>query len=276
VNAPNTHTVEDVKRLYMLSYDMGLKGVTYMRDGSRQGVLERVSDKKEEKKEPSRPVEIKLPEVKPRPMVVTGATYKVQTPVGKAYITINTNGNNEPLELFINVGKAGTDVFAMAEGLGRMVSLLLRFNSHLEPKERMRKIIEELSGIGGSRSYGFGKERILSLPDAVAKVLSAHFSSASVVSQPVHETNSTNSTHATNGTSNGTNGTNGNSHATIDTSEPQTTSVEEIKAQAAQQPAVQLALRTHQSYDLCPDCGVMALAYEEGCKKCYSCGYSEC
>ena len=29
-------------------------------------------------------------------------------------------------------------------------------------------------------------------------------------------------------------------------------------------------------YDLCPACGEAALAYEEGCKKCYSCGYSEC
>lgn len=47
VNAPSTHTVEDVKKLYMLSYDMGLKGVTYMREGSRQGVLERVQPKKE-------------------------------------------------------------------------------------------------------------------------------------------------------------------------------------------------------------------------------------
>ena len=51
VNAPKTHTVEDVKRLYEMAYDMGLKGITYMRDGSRQGVLERVEDKKEEKKE---------------------------------------------------------------------------------------------------------------------------------------------------------------------------------------------------------------------------------
>ena len=47
VNAPNSHTVEDVKKLYMMSYDMGLKGVTYFRDGSRLGVLQR-EEKKEE------------------------------------------------------------------------------------------------------------------------------------------------------------------------------------------------------------------------------------
>jgi ribonucleoside-diphosphate reductase alpha chain len=28
--------------------------------------------------------------------------------------------------------------------------------------------------------------------------------------------------------------------------------------------------------DLCPECGLAALVNEEGCRKCYSCGYSEC
>jgi len=26
----------------------------------------------------------------------------------------------------------------------------------------------------------------------------------------------------------------------------------------------------------CPDCEVGSLAFEEGCQKCYSCGYSKC
>src|SRR3990167_8840495 len=50
VNAPSSHTIEDVKTLYMAAYDLGLKGVTYMRDGSREGVLSRVEDKKEKEK----------------------------------------------------------------------------------------------------------------------------------------------------------------------------------------------------------------------------------
>jgi ribonucleoside-diphosphate reductase alpha chain len=28
--------------------------------------------------------------------------------------------------------------------------------------------------------------------------------------------------------------------------------------------------------DLCPECGQAAVVNEEGCRKCYSCGYSEC
>jgi hypothetical protein len=28
--------------------------------------------------------------------------------------------------------------------------------------------------------------------------------------------------------------------------------------------------------DLCPECGQAALVNEEGCRKCYACGFSEC
>jgi len=122
VNAPSTHTVEDVKDLYMMAYDMGLKGITYMRDGSRMGVLERIPEKKEEVKEvPTVPV---VPRV-PRPMVLTGVTYKADSPIGRMYVTINDGANGQPFEVFINNGKSGSDVMAMADALGRMISFVL-------------------------------------------------------------------------------------------------------------------------------------------------------
>jgi hypothetical protein len=37
--------------------------------------------------------------------------------------------------------------------------------------------------------------------------------------------------------------------------------------------ARQAALRTS---ELCPECGEASMVNEEGCRKCYSCGYSEC
>jgi len=238
VNAPSTHTVEDVKKLYTLAYDLGLKGIAYMREGSRAGVLER---KTEEKAEIKSETNSSIPHytIKPRPMVVRGATYRLHTPVGIAFITINTNGGDppEPLEVFINVGKAGTDIYAMAEGLGRMISLALRFSSHLSVVERIHEIIIQLRDIGGARSMGFGKDRIRSLPDAVAKVLSMHY------------------------------GLNG--EAKTETPKLVTTST---------QPSLIQTLKPSSSsnFDICPSCGEATFVHEEGCKKCYGCGFSEC
>jgi ribonucleoside-diphosphate reductase alpha chain len=237
VNAPNGHTVADVQKLYRLAYDLGCKGITYMRDGSRPGVLERVKDIHKEKKE-EKPDGEKKGEIKPRPMIVHGATYQIDTPVGTAFVTINTGAGNEPLEIFINVGKAGSDVTAMAEALGRLASLVLRIQSNVAASERARQIFNQLIGIGGSKSLGFGDKKVRSLPDAVAKILAMHY---------------------------GFKVKNGNGQ------------------QTAALPSSSLPVLTQQpllveesDFDLCPSCGEAALAFEEGCKKCYSCGYSEC
>jgi ribonucleoside-diphosphate reductase alpha chain len=252
VNAPKTHTVEDVKKLYTLAYKLGCKGIAYMRDGSRPGVLERKPDSAEATsgKESTQVVPATYT-VKPRPMVVRGATYKIQTPVGMAFITLNTNGGTppEPLEMFITVGKAGSDVYAMAEGLGRMVSVALRFSSHLPVEIRVREIIEQMQGIGGARSSGFGKDKIRSLPDAVAKVLSMHY--------------------GLNGDAAKLNG-NGLSHTVVKETPKLVTSM--TQPSLIQTPAVVRST----SFDICPTCGEVSLVHEEGCKKCYGCGYSEC
>lgn len=247
-NAPHNHTVEDVKKLYNLAYKLGCKGVTYMREGSRHGVLEREMSKKVEEKEEAKEPKYK---VKPRPMVVHGSTYRIQTPVGVAYITINTNGHMEPLEVFVNVGKAGSDVYAMAEGMGRMISLALRFSSHLSPHERIKEIVDQLANIGGAKALGFGKDRIRSLPDAVAKVLSMHYElNGSAKDQIVQEVKET-----------------------------QTTGIGTPILEATQESLLEskpMSLSEAANFDFCPDCGAASFVYEEGCKKCYSCGFSEC
>jgi len=256
VNAPNAHTVEDVKTLYMLAYDMGLKGITYMRDGSRQGVLERVDDKKKEEGKKETAV---VGPVMPRPMMVEGVTYQTKTPVGEAFITINHNERKEPFEVFITIGKSGSDIAAMAEALGRMISLNLRLHNGTSSRERVRQIIAQLSGIGGARSIGFGKERVRSLPDALSKVLAKHYH----FSVNGHVVDSKSDQVGTNGNT---------SSKTEDGPEGDSETV------MMQQLALggEVSLPTTSLFDICPECGTGSFAYEEGCKKCYSCGYAEC
>ncbi|MCQ3973347.1 MAG: adenosylcobalamin-dependent ribonucleoside-diphosphate reductase [Anaerolineae bacterium] len=173
-NTPNSYTVEQTRELYELMYELGCKGGTIYRDGSRDA---QVLTLKEEDK-PQEAPKPKAPEIKwrSRPATLHGNTYRKNTPIGTAYITVNANGggDEEPFEVFINVGKAGSDVAADAEGLGRLVSLILRMPSPLTPQERVQDIVAQLRGIGSGRQQGFGKNRIMSMPDAIAQALAEH------------------------------------------------------------------------------------------------------
>jgi ribonucleoside-diphosphate reductase alpha chain len=236
--------------------------------------------------------------------MVEGVTYMTETPVGKTYITINHNENGEPFEVFITIGKSGSDVAAMADALGRMISLNLRLYGTLAPRERVRQIVGELTGIGGARSTGFGENKVRSLPDAVAKVLSRHygFKVNGVVEDKFPSANGISNGHMINGHANGNGLSNGHTNGVtngLDNGHP------EVKEYAKNEPVVMAAqlplqenviavpvgitpvaaaadvpakdeiVATH-LYDICPSCGASALAYEEGCRKCYACGHSEC
>ncbi|HVA91890.1 MAG TPA: ribonucleoside-diphosphate reductase, adenosylcobalamin-dependent, partial [Chloroflexota bacterium] len=155
-------------------------------------------------------------------------------------ITINTDETG-PVEVFLSVGRAGSDIAALAEALGRLISLTLRLPSPIEPDERLRLIATQLRGIGGSRSIGFGASRVLSLPDALGQAFMSHIEQGlSKVPAPIN--------HPMNG--------NGQDHPT----------------------PTQLTLPTVTVLgNLCPQCGSSsAFVLEEGCKKCHGCGYSEC
>jgi ribonucleoside-diphosphate reductase alpha chain len=163
-NVPNDYTVEQTRELYELMYALGCKGGTVYRDGSRN---EQVLNLKEA--EPAADLDDKS--IKPRPGTMVGTTYRINTPLGKAYVTVNRTGSGEPFEVFVNLGKAGSDLAADAEAIGRLISLIQRLPSSFDANERLERVVEELGGIGGSRTIGFGSERVRSLPDGIAQAL---------------------------------------------------------------------------------------------------------
>ena len=172
INLRHDATVDDVKKAYLAAWEGSCKGITIFRDGSKsEQVLNLGLNKKEEKKNDAAPTQV----IMERPVKVEGATYRIVTPLGSAFITVNQDSEGNPFELFITIGKAGSEVAAMAEALGRMISTTLRFGNHKPPIERAREIVEQLKGIGGGRSVGFGPNKVRSLPDAVAKAISLHF-----------------------------------------------------------------------------------------------------
>lgn len=181
-NCPSDFTVEQTRELYELMYRLGCKGGTIYRDQSRDEQV--LNLKTEEKPAVTAPVETPRvvaevqqhqPKVRPRPYKRYGVTVSKSTPGGTAHITMNDDGEGTPFEVFVDIGKGGSDIKAMAEALGRMASLVLRVSSPLSPKERVSEIVNQLNGIGGPRSLGFGKQRVRSLPDALAQALEEHY-----------------------------------------------------------------------------------------------------
>ena len=288
VNAPETFTVEEVKKLYNLAYELGCKGVTFMRAGSRPGVLERVSDKEPEALDGE--ITAGSEPLAKRPYVVLGATYRLQTPVGSAFVTINETKEGQPLEVFINVGKAGSDVAAMAEALGRCISTALRLKGELSPRERAKELAMQLSAIGGRRSVGFGRGRIRSLPDAISVALSSHYGfkingNGNIAVKGNSEEKAGAVVVAQTSSPNGEEKTRKGQDAdpTVAPAAFQDPNVDgesldpELKTEGlVEESKEEFLVASQASVDLCPSCGSSALVYEEGCSKCYACGHSEC
>jgi ribonucleoside-diphosphate reductase alpha chain len=221
INLPNDASEDDVASAYRLAWELGCIGITVFRDGCKgEQVLNVGVRDKGLAASPAGPSV-----VKPRPHSLSGRTYRSETPIGTAFITVNETDDREPFEVFVQVGKGGSDTMAVAEALGRLISLSLRLPSPMSPQRRLEEVISQLSRIGGAQPLGFGKGKVLSLPDALARTLAEY------------------------------------------TGQLKPTSEFPSMAKAAEQRRIG---------DLCKECGQATFVYEEGCKKCLSCGYNEC
>ena len=160
VNFPNSATVENVKKVYELAYELNCKGVTIYRDGSRN--VQVLNKGKAEKEAESGP--LPSPEKRNRPVVLKGKTIRVRTGCGSMYVTINEDDRG-PFELFSTIGKAGGCAASQAEAIGRLISLAWR--SGVEPME----VQKELIGINCHKPAGFGKNKVTSCADALAKAI---------------------------------------------------------------------------------------------------------
>lgn len=159
INLPNQASVQDVEKAYKLAYHLGCKGVTIYRDGSREA---QVLSTKKEKKEEGKIVP------QDRPTTLSGITDKIKTGYGNLYVTVNTL-DGKPFEVFAQIGKSGYSTMADTEAICRLISLALRSGISVD------KIVEQLMGIGGASQVFQEGERIMSIPDAIARVLNKHF-----------------------------------------------------------------------------------------------------
>ena len=218
INLPAEAAETDVAEAYLLAWREGCLGITVFRDGCKGGQVLNIGVGAE-----GDVGALGEQVVKPRPHSLSGATYRMETPIGTAFITVNDTPGGDPFEVFVQVGKAGSDTMAVAEALGRLISLVLRLPSPLSAQRRLEAVVSQLSRIGGGQPTGFGAAKILSLPDALARTLGEHIG--------------------------------------LGGSQPPESAATAVRRRVG---------------DLCKECGQATLVYEEGCKKCLSCGFNEC
>ncbi|MFQ5745914.1 MAG: vitamin B12-dependent ribonucleotide reductase [Gemmatimonadota bacterium] len=279
-NFPHEATEDDVRRIFELAHELDCKGVTVYRDGSRDAqvlstgrtakdvvaaangldgaaeselarelaaAMGRIAELEaglEERNTQISALEggmMKQPAVRSRPSMLCGVTRKMDSPLGDMYVTINEDEQGRPFEVFVALGKAGGPAMADAEAIGRLISLALRSGIS------MRAIHKQLRGISSDRAVGFGPNKVLSSPDAIAQVIEKYLEEKEGVqtSLPIQDP----------GAAKATNG------GTQTASRPIIRRFEE-----------QAALTF---IGTCPDCG-SSLEFAEGCVKCHACGYSEC
>ncbi len=300
-NFPSSATEEDVRKIYDLAYELRCKGVTVYRDGSRDeqvlstgktakevrdrkgeapsqipsqtlepvaveadvadelaGLLESLKSENRElelenhelaqtvERKDSRIAELeggamRLTGKRQRPAVLRGHTRRIESPLGAMHVTINEDEQGRPFEVFVALGKTGGAAMADAEAIGRLISLALRSGISL------RDVHKQLRGISSDRAVGLGPNKVLSGPDAIAQVIEKYLEEKDGIQQslPIQEVG--HAKKANGGT------------------------------QAAGRPVIaryeESAARLF--IGVCPDCG-SSMAFEEGCAKCYACGYTEC
>ena len=280
-NFPNEASEDYVHEIYERAHQLGCKGVTVYRDGSREmqvlstgttakkaeeqsgeaGTDRRPTDEVTELRATTAELEAELGRTKKqlheieaenlqrrakrsRPELLKGSTRRVETPLGTLYVTITEDDKGQPFEIFMTLGKAGGALMADVEAVGRLISLALRSGIP------MNEVHRQLRGISSDRVTGLGPNKVLSVPDAIGIAMEKWMQDKQGIQQEL-------------------------------LAEPGASDNSMVSVARKEVPGIDgemWAMESHKAEKLvgaCPDCGSQ-LEYAEGCAKCHVCGFSEC
>jgi ribonucleoside-diphosphate reductase alpha chain len=133
-----------------------------------------------------------------------------------------------------------------------VVSYTLALPSPFSPQARLEEVARQLSNIGGGDVWAVGMERVVSAPDAIAKMLLSHL------------------------------GISENFNYVADAQVPVHAPTPVVPALTVPASVVHAASNGHvrpkskSLSDLCPACGKAAFIYQQRCGLCTNCGHSKC
>ncbi len=254
VNLKNQAKVKDVEEVYMLAYENGAKGVTIYRDGSKQFQVLNISDKKKE--EDKQKIEMDPLYV---PSFAPAVKLRQQSPYGNIHMQIIVDPKNDysPIEVFAQLGNAGSEEAALMEALGRLTSMWLRKRQPIE------QVISQLKDIGSGTGIATRDGGVHSLPMGFARGLMKFVTAKEMF------------------------GIGRLLLGEVDYEEVDKriadylrTGKDPFEKEKMSEELSDFNTSKHNNGNglfsqRCPDCG-SNLAMEEGCQKCYGCGYSKC
>ena len=241
VNFPNEATKEEIADTFMQAWKMGCKACTVYRDGSRViqilnvGSGDNIIAPTETPGKEIAPLSLtaQMGKKRPRPEIMNGSTYRIKTGYGKLYVTVNNDEKGVPFEVFATIGKSGGFFQEQSEAICRLISLALR--SGVAAGE----VAGDLKGIRGPMPVFTDKGTVLSLPDALGKILEQHVTITGQVEEVI--------------------------------SRPEKQEVLPF----ADTTGANTEVADFGFMPGCPDCGTQLLM-QEGCISCKSCGFSRC
>ena len=290
-NFAHTASVEDVRTIYELAFELRCKGVTVYRDGSRDnqvlstGATEQAKQTRDQASSDKRRIgelegttaelhheierlrkqlfeaeaeNLQRRAKRARPDKLRGTTIRKETPLGTMFVNITEDDRGQPFEVFITLGKAGGAAMADAEAMGRLISLALRSGIPLPSIHR------QLRGISSDRAVGLGPNKVLSVPDAIGIALEDWWRDkhqgvqAELLPPDARQA-----------------GIPALEQVTVDPGARGPESSGGSGAPEPEQLGFDMSGYTQSFMGTCPDCGSQ-LEFAEGCVKCHVCGFSEC
>lgn len=164
VNFRHSATVDDIIDGFLLADELGIKGLTFYREGTRKDAPLQVGRKPKEVTATLEEIlEERLNRAYPN---LRGTSQELRTPFGHLFLNYFwKKEDGTPYNAFITIARAGSDIAAMADAIGRSISDDLTIGFPIQ------RIIKRYKGIGGESQSGVGHNRVKSLPDGIAQLL---------------------------------------------------------------------------------------------------------
>ncbi len=166
INLPHEATVEDIEKIYLEAWRLGIKSVALYRDGCKASQPYETGKGRGPVAGPRGPVRERLPDER------KAVTHHFQVGGHDGYVTVGLYPDGRPGEVFFRVTKEGSTVNGLMDSLGISMSMALQHGVPL--KDLVRKLAHlrfEPAGATNNPKVRFAK----SIPDYVARWLAIEF-----------------------------------------------------------------------------------------------------